>query len=69
MAKCGYIKKEDEGHAFCHNYEKKLNKLIERLNQLKKENEINKKKKEKAPPKRKVHELSINEENSKRNIF
>ena len=69
MAKCGYIKKGDEGHAFCHNYEKKLNKLIERLNQLKKENEINKKKNEKAPPKRKVHELSINEENSKRSMI
>ena len=35
MGKHGYIGKSDESHAFCHNYIKKLDKLILRLKDLK----------------------------------
>ena len=36
MANHGYIGKSDVSHAFCHNYVKQLDRLIERLNQIKK---------------------------------
>ena len=35
LAKHGYIEISDESHAFCHNYLKKLDKLILRLNNMK----------------------------------
>ena len=57
MAKKGYIEKGDEGHAFCHNYIKKLNKLIERLNQMK----INFAQNAGAPPKHKTHIVNSND--------
>ena len=49
MRKNGYIEEKDEGHAFCHNYIKKLDKLIAKLNE-KKQNFL--KKKGLAPPKK-----------------
>ena len=49
--KNGYIKQSDEGHVFCHNYVKKLDKLISRLNEMK-NNFIDEQME--APPKRKV---------------
>ena len=35
LSKYGYIESKDEGHVFCHNYVKKLDRLIQRLNQMK----------------------------------
>ena len=69
MAKFGYIREQDEGHAFCHNYEKKLNKLLERLKQLKDDYNSKNEREEQAPPKRKVREISSFEENSKGTIL
>ena len=53
MGKNGYIEKVDEGHVFCHNYVKKLNKLIERLKQMK--IDYSKNQASAPPPKHKVH--------------
>ena len=39
----GYIGKSDEGHAFCHNYLKKLDRLIEKINNMKNDFTIKKK--------------------------
>ena len=66
MAKKGYIEKVDEGHAFCHNYIKKLDKLIIRLNQMK--NNF-KEKKEAAPPKHKVHKIDVNDQSIRKNFL
>ena len=52
MANHGYIGKSDADHTFCHNYIKKLDKLIEKLNAMK--NNFKNKVKNKAPPKRKT---------------
>ena len=49
LAKYGYIGESDEGIAFCHNYVKKIEKIIAKLNQIK--NRLNKEKYE--PPKHK----------------
>ena len=49
MANYGYIGKSDVEHAFCHNYIKKLDKLIERLKQMRSDF-VNKK----EPPKKKM---------------
>ena len=35
MANHGYIGQSDVSHAFCHNYVKQLDRLIERLKQMK----------------------------------
>ena len=48
MANHGYIGKIDESYAFCHNYIKQLDRLIERLKNMK--NDFIKKK---GPPKKK----------------
>ena len=64
MVRKGYIKQSDEGHAFCHNYVKKLDRLITRLNEMKtKFMDKNKK----APPKRKIRVLT--ESLSSKNII
>ena len=55
MSDNGYIKQMDEGHAFCHNYIKKLDVLIERLNVMKKNYNNNIKKESNPPPKHKTH--------------
>ena len=55
MSDNGYIKQMDEGHAFCHNYIKKLDVLIERLNVMKKNYNNNIKKENNPPPKHKTH--------------
>ena len=56
MANHGYIGKSDERHAFCHNYIKQLDRLIERLKLMK--NDFIKKK---EPPKKKTKKkLSLN---------
>ena len=55
MADNGYIKRMDEGHAFCHNYIKKLDALIERLNVMKKNYNNNIKEESNPPPKHKTH--------------
>jgi hypothetical protein len=47
MANHGYIGKSDERHAFCHNYVKQLDRLIERLNKMKNDFKI-----KKEPPKK-----------------
>ena len=47
MANHGYIGKSDERHAFCHNYVKQLDRLIERLNKMKNNFKI-----KKEPPKK-----------------
>ena len=71
MAKGGYIQEKDEGFAFCHNYVKKLDKLILRLNQLKSDyKEKNKEEgKEGAPPKHKTHIITNNRETSRVKIL
>ena len=61
IADFGYIGKLDRGHAFCHNYIKKLDKLILRLNEMKKnfhKNNTNSNSNEienNPPPKHKTH--------------
>ena len=66
MANHGYIGKSDESHIFCHNYIKKLDKLIARLNSMTKD--FNKKKVG-APPKIQKHILSKKDTSeSKHNI-
>ena len=65
MAKHGYIGKSDESHAFCHNYIKKLDKLILRLNEMK-SGFI--KKVVKAPPKHKTRVINLNNK-SERTAF
>ena len=73
MAKSGYIKEQDEGKAFCHNYVKKLDKLILRLNQLKKDYKQKKEEEEVekggAPPKHKTHIVSNIQESSRLKIL
>ena len=64
MAHYGYIEKNDEGHAFCHNYIKKLNKLIDKFNQMK--NNIIDEREENNPPKRKNLILNDNIDSSKK---
>ena len=67
LAKYGYIDKGDEGHAFCHNYVNKLNKLIDRLNKMK-DDYIYKKDKKNPPQKHKQHIIN-NSESSVKNIL
>ena len=55
MVNHGYIGKSDESHAFCHNYIKKLDKLIEKLNSMK--NDIIKNGK-REPPKNKKRSIT-----------
>ena len=62
MADNGYIKKGEEGHAFCHNYIKKLDMLMERLNEMKKNFSNNNKKEGNAPPKHKTHIVNVKRE-------
>ena len=62
MADNGYIKKGEEGHAFCHNYIKKLDMLMERLNEMKKNFNNNNKKEGNAPPKHKTHIVNVKRE-------
>ena len=50
MAKNGYIQKNDEDKAFCHNYVKKLDVMIKRLQGMR-----NSFLEKKAPPKHKTH--------------
>ena len=57
LRKYGYVLQGEENHIFCHNYVKKLDKLMERLAQLKK-NFINNKKSH-PPPKHKSHFVNI----------
>ena len=65
MAKYGYIEKSDEGHAFCHNYIKKLDKLLERLKQSK-NNYL--KKKDNFPPKHKVKQTNKKNNSTERSV-
>ena len=58
LAKYGYIGESDEGIAFCHNYVKKIEKIIAKLNQIK--NRLNKEKYE--PPKHKKIQRSPNDQ-------
>ena len=64
MVKYGYIGQSDEGHAFCHNYVKKLDKLIERLKKMKSDFLKNKA----SPPKRKIHMITDRSEGKKKFI-
>ena len=59
MAEYGYIPKMDEGHIFCHNYIKKLDKLMLRLKEMK--NNFNEKMEKNAnpPPKHKSHVVTV----------
>ena len=67
MAKNGYIKKKDEGNAFCHNYVKKLDKLIERLNKMKGDYI---EKKGNPPPKRKIRTITdLDQNNTDKNLL
>ena len=59
MANHGYIGKSDVHHAFCHNYVKQLDRVIERLKQMK-NNFI---KKGEPPKKKKIKKIK------KDNIF
>ena len=68
MTTHGYVNKHDEGHTFCHNYIKKLDKLMERLNKMKKEF-ISKKGKGSAPPIKKTHTINMSEQSSKTMIM
>ena len=64
IAKYGYIGKSDEGHAFCHNYVKKLDKLIERIKKMKSDFLI----KKASPPKRKINMITDRSEGKKKLI-
>ena len=64
IAKYGYIGKSDEGHAFCHNYVKKLDKLIERIKKMKSDFL----QKKASPPKRKIHMITDRSEGKKKLI-
>ena len=76
IADYGYIGKIDRGHAFCHNYIKKLDKLILRINEMKKNfhknnsnsnsnsNEIE----SNAPPKHKTHIINTTKSESTTNL-
>lgn len=66
MTKNGYIKPADEGHLFCHNYIKKLDRLIIKLNKMK--NDFIEKK-QGSPPKRKTHIININDKSDRKNIL
>ena len=74
IADYGYIGKIDRGHAFCHNYIKKLDKLILRLNEMKKnfhKNNSNSSSNEiesNAPPKHKTHIIKITKRESTKNL-
>ena len=57
MEKYGYINQKDSGHAFCHNYMKKLDRLIKRLNEMKSNFINNKKDSHNPPPKHKTTHL------------
>ena len=65
MTDYGYIGKQDENHAFCHNYIKKLEKLMERLNNMK-NNYIDKKS---VPPKRKIHTINIDDKSGRNDLI
>ena len=65
MVNHGYIGKSDENHIFCHNYIKKLDKLILRLKNLK--NDLAKKGVA-APPKHKTKTINLSDK-SERNEF
>ena len=67
MAKKGYIRPNDEGHAFCHNYVKKLDKLIIRLNQMKSDFIDKKQEKKEAPPKKKTYVITDMDQSSRKN--
>lgn len=66
MIKNGYFKPVDDGHLFCHNYIKKLDKLIIRLNEMKKDY-IGKK--QGVPPKKKTHTINSSDKSDRKNIL
>ena len=66
MIKNGYFKPVDDGHLFCHNYIKKLDKLIIRLNEMKKDY-IGKK--QGVPPKKKTHIINLSDKSDRKNIL
>ena len=66
MIKNGYFKPADDGHLFCHNYIKKLDKLIIKLNEMKNDYI---RKKEGAPPKKKTHIIHFNDKSDRKKII